>query len=173
MKIFSPSIVLSFCLCMPSWNEQCFAFTLKTQLSKQAARRDSSSRRTAQSQRTHQSDGTQIFASFFEDGADKLFDQFDTTKSGSIDREEFRAVAKKMRVDNSRREVISVATAMASSIFVVTQSNTFQFGQKRLRSAYIEEEAELAQERLFPTAMLSGDVDKKNHEDSWEPWLHG
>lgn len=161
MKIFSPSIVLSFCLCMPSWNEQCFAFTLKTQLSKQAARRDSSSRRTAQSQRTHQSDGTQIFASFFEDGADKLFDQFDTTKSGSIDREEFRAVAKKMRVDNSRREVISVATAMASSIFVVTQSNTFQFGQKRLRSAYIEEEAELAQERLFPTAMLSGDVDKK------------
>lgn len=64
-------------------------------------------------------------SSAFDDYADNLFNRFDKDSSGFIDRNEFRDVAKKMRVDNSRREVISVATAFASSLFVVTESDTF------------------------------------------------
>lgn len=96
----------------------------------------------------------------FDDYADNLFNRFDKDNSGFIDRNEFRDVAKKMRVDNSRREVISVATAFASSLFVVTESDTFQFGQKQLRGKYLEEDAEIKQNLLFPTALLSGDTDK-------------
>lgn len=96
----------------------------------------------------------------FDDYADRLFTQFDKDESGFIDRNEFRDVARKMRQENSRREVISVATAFASSLFVVTESDTFQFGQKKLRSRYLEEDAEITQRLLFPTALLSGDADK-------------
>lgn len=65
-----------------------------------------------------------------------------------------------MQVDKSRREIISVATATFGSIFVATASNTFQFGQKKLRSRYLEEPAEDSQNLLFPTAMISYDVDR-------------
>lgn len=99
-------------------------------------------------------------SSNFDNNVEELFDRFDTDKNGSIDREEFRAVAKKMRVDASRREIISVATATFGSIFVATSSNTFQFGQKKLRSQYLEQAAEDTQDILFPTAMLSSDVDR-------------
>jgi hypothetical protein len=99
-------------------------------------------------------------ATRFEENADELFSKFDVDNNGSIDREEFRAIAKKMQVDRSRREIISVATATFGSIFVATSSNTFQFGQKKLRSRYLEEPAEDSQNLLFPTAMLSSDVDR-------------
>ena len=79
--------------------------------------------------------------------------------SGYIDKQEFRAVAKKMKSSSRRREVISVATAALGSIFVATGSNTFQYGQKLLRTRYLEEFAEDAQNELFPTAMLSSDID--------------
>lgn len=39
-------------------------------------------------------------------------------------------------------------------------SDTFQYAQKRLRKGYLEEFAEAAQNELFPTAMLSDDMDK-------------
>jgi hypothetical protein len=99
-------------------------------------------------------------SSAFDDYADNLFNRFDKDNSGFIDKDEFRDVVRKMRVDNSRREVISVATAFASSLFVVTESDTFQFGQKKFRGKYLEEDAEITQKLLFPTAMLSGDADK-------------
>ncbi len=43
---------------------------------------------------------------------------------------------------------------------MATGSNTFQFAQKKLRKGYIEEFAESAQNELFPTALLSSDMDK-------------
>jgi len=144
MKNLSLLVTLSVCLCMPSRKKACFAFVPKVSLSGHTTR--------------HQP--VKQFVSFLDEVDDEMFDKFDKDDNGTIDREEFRAIAKKMRKDNSRREVISVATAMASSIFVVTQSNTFQFGQKNLRPFYLEENAELAQNRLFPTALLSGDLDK-------------
>ena len=92
-------------------------------------------------------------------GADDMFAKFDTDCNGLIDRDEFRAVAKTMRASSRRREILSVATASFGSIFVASGSNTFQFAQKRFRSAYLEEYAESAQAEMFPTAMLSGDLD--------------
>lgn len=138
MKLSLVVAPLALILCLPSSEQQCSAFLPNAAVSL----------------------GTQRYSASSDDYTDELFSKFDTTNSGTINKEEFRAVAKKMKKENSRREVISVATAMASSIFVVTQSNTFQFGQKKLRTNYLEEDAELAQKRLFPTAILSGDLDK-------------
>ncbi|KAL3786176.1 hypothetical protein ACHAW5_008468 [Stephanodiscus triporus] len=95
--------------------------------------------------------------------ADGMFARFDSDGNGYIDREEFRAVARKMRSSSRRREVLSVATASFGSIFVASGSNTFQLAQKNLRGRYLEEYAESSMNELFPTAMLSRDVD----EDVW------
>lgn len=91
---------------------------------------------------------------------DRLFDEYDADSNGSIDKEEFRAVADKMRASSSRREVLSVAAASFGSIFVASGSNTFQWGQKQFRSKYIEQNAEFSQQLVFPTAILSGDADR-------------
>jgi len=151
MKNLSLLVASSFFLCLLSSKQICLAFVPKASLSGHIRRHQSIKQELL----------TRIYIASFEDNADdELFKKFDKDNNGTIDIEEFRAITKKMRSDNSRREIISVATAMASSIFVVTQSNTFQFGQKKLRSYYLEEDAELAQNRIFPTALLSGDLDK-------------
>lgn len=102
---------------------------------------------------------TRIFLSDADEASDDLFALYDADGNGYIDKQEFRAVAKKMKSSSRRREVISVATAALGSIFVATGSNTFQYGQKLLRTRYLEEFAEDAQNELFPTAMLSSDID--------------
>jgi hypothetical protein len=89
-----------------------------------------------------------------------MFRKYDTDGNGQIDKDEFRSVVKKMKSSSRRREILSVASATFGSIFVATGSDTFQNGQKALRSRYLEESAEIAQNKLFPTAMLSIDVDK-------------
>lgn len=89
-----------------------------------------------------------------------MFNMYDADGNGQIDKEEFRAVVKKMKSSSRRREVISVAAATFGSLFVAYGSNTFQFAQKNLRQGYLEEAAEAAQKELFPTAMLSADMDK-------------
>ena len=96
-----------------------------------------------------------------EKEADRMFAKYDTDSNGVIDKNEFRAISKKLRKDASRSQFISVATASLCSIFVATSSNTFQYGQKKLRNRYLEQPAEDIQDLLFPTAMLSGDVDRK------------
>ena len=91
--------------------------------------------------------------------ADVLFAKFDSDNNGYIDRNEFRAVAQTMAASARRREILSVATATFGSIFVATGSNTFQTFQRTFRSQYIEESAEVAMNELFPTSLLSADVD--------------
>jgi hypothetical protein len=91
--------------------------------------------------------------------ADVLFAKFDSDNNGYIDRTEFRAVAQTMAASARRREILSVATATFGSIFVATGSNTFQTFQRTFRSQYIEESAEVAMNELFPTSLLSADVD--------------
>lgn len=89
-----------------------------------------------------------------------LFAKYDTDGNKMIDIDEFRSVVLKMKSSSRRREVLSVAAATFGSIFVASESNTFQFAQKRLRSGYLEEAAEEAQKEFFPTAMLSSDLDR-------------
>ena len=91
--------------------------------------------------------------------ADVLFAKFDSDNNGYIDRDEFRAVARTMKASSRRREVLSVATATFGSVFVANGSNTFQTLQKTFRHQYIEEYAELAMNELFPTSLLSADID--------------
>ena len=96
----------------------------------------------------------------FDRQVEEMFQKYDADGNGQIDKDEFRAVVKKMKRSSRRREIISVATACFGSLFVATGSDTFQFAQKALRSGYIEESAENAQNEIFPTAMLSSDVDR-------------
>lgn len=93
------------------------------------------------------------------DDADVLFAKFDSDNNGYIDRDEFRAVARTMKAGSRRREVLSVATATFGSIFVANGSNTFQTLQKTFRSQYMEQYAEVAMNELFPTSVLSAELD--------------
>lgn len=90
---------------------------------------------------------------------DILFARFDSDGNGYIDRTEFRSVARTMKTSARRREVLSVATASFGSIFVATESNTFQLFQRTFRSSYMEESAEVAMKELFPTSVLSSELD--------------
>ena len=108
----------------------------------------------------HRASSARGISSDDDPGADDMFAKFDRDGNGLIDRDEFRAVARTMRASSRRREVLSVATASFGSVFVASGSSTFQFAQKRFRSAYLEEYAEAAQAEMFPTAMLSGDLDR-------------
>lgn len=101
-----------------------------------------------------------MHSTIFDRQVEEMFQQYDADGNGQIDKDEFRAVVKKMKRSSRRREIISVATACFGSLFVATESDTFQFAQKALRSGYIEESAENAQNEIFPTAMLSSDVDR-------------
>lgn len=89
-----------------------------------------------------------------------LFRKYDEDGSGSIDKNEFRALAKEMKGASTRREFISVAAAGYGAYLVTESSTVFQWFQKKFRYMYIEEQAENAQNALFPGAMLSDDVDK-------------
>jgi len=103
--------------------------------------------------------GSSTKKSIFDSEVEDMFTKYDTDGNGTIDKEEFRAVVKKMKSSSRRREILSVLTATFGSLFVADSSSEFQFAQKRLRSGYLEELAESSQKKLFPTAMLSSDFD--------------
>ena len=65
-----------------------------------------------------------------------------------------------IKVDNDRRTVLQLASAVVGSLVVARSSAEFQWAQKLFRPLYIEAGAEQSQRTIFPTAMLSGDVDK-------------
>jgi len=115
-------------------------------------------------QRTTRTRTRQLYSGFFESFLDeeneKLFSRFDADGSGAIDKEEFKDVVRKMQSDTRRREILSVFTATFGGIWVASASNTFQFGQKKLRDKYLEPLAEEAMLANFPTALLSGDCDE-------------
>ena len=91
--------------------------------------------------------------------ADELFEKYDVDGNGLIDRDEFDAIVEKMNSSSRRREFISVVTAALGSVVVATEKDTFAFGQKTFRSKYLEPLAEGKQNQLFPTALLSSDLD--------------
>jgi hypothetical protein len=140
------------------------AFLLQTSLLILSSATAFSAQRTFLSPATaghSRSDQTQLqSSSFFDNEVDELFAKYDQDGSGSIDKQEFRAVVKKMKQSSSRREIISVASATFGGLFVAYGSNTFQYGQKKFRSGYLEEEAEITMNELFPTAMLSSDTER-------------
>ena len=89
-----------------------------------------------------------------------LFKKYDEDGSGSIDKGEFRAVASEIQADARRRSLISVAAAAIGATIVADYSQEYQWAQKNFRSLYIEPLAEETQNKAFPTALLSGDLDE-------------
>jgi Ca2+-binding EF-hand superfamily protein len=90
----------------------------------------------------------------------ELFKKYDEDGSGSIDKLEFREIAASMQKEAHRRNVISMIAAATGSLVVAKYSAEFQWAQKNFRSVYIDQGAEAAQKMAFPTALLSGDLDK-------------
>lgn len=80
--------------------------------------------------------------------------------SGQIDKFEFQEIAAEIRADNRRRTLLAMGLAAASATVVSRYSEEYQWLQKTFRGVYLESGAEAAQRQLFPTAMLSGDVDE-------------
>lgn len=88
-----------------------------------------------------------------------LFAKYDDDDSGTIDKFEFKEIVRDIKVDNDRRTVLQLASAVVGSLVVAEFSAEFQWAQKVFRPLYIEARAEQSQRAIFPTAMLSGDVD--------------
>ena len=89
---------------------------------------------------------------------DELFDSYDADGGGTIDREEFKAIALTMREDASRRTVLAAISSAAAAAVVAKYSDEYAFVQKYSRSLFIEKEAESSMRESFPTAMLSSDA---------------
>lgn len=89
-----------------------------------------------------------------------LFQQYDEDNSGQIDKNEFRAVASAIQVDQRRRSLIACATAGVAALVVSRKSDEYQWGQRTFRNLYLEPRAEKAQQFAFPTALISSDLDE-------------
>lgn len=89
----------------------------------------------------------------------ELFRKYDVDDSGTIDKNEFKDIAAEIQADNRRRTILSMAAAATGALVVARYSDEYAFLQKTFRSWYLEPQAEAAQRQLFPTAMLSSDLD--------------
>jgi len=89
----------------------------------------------------------------------ELFDKYDDDASGTIDKVEFTNLAREMQAEASRRTVLQLASAVVGSLLVAEYSSEFQWAQKTLRPLYVDKRAEEAQNKVFPTALLSSDLD--------------
>jgi len=88
-----------------------------------------------------------------------LFAKYDEDDSGFIDKEEFKSLAREIKTTSDRRKVLQIASAVVGSLVVARSSDEYQWAQKTFRPLYIENRAEESQAKIFPTAMLSSDVD--------------
>jgi hypothetical protein len=91
--------------------------------------------------------------------AEDLFAKYDKDNSGAIDKSEFKDLERDIRADTDRRKVLQLASAVVGSLVVADKSSEFLWAQKTFRPLYAEKKAEAAQAKIFPTALLSGDVD--------------
>ena len=91
---------------------------------------------------------------------DELFDSYDADSGGTIDREEFKEIARTMRTDATRRTILAAFSSAAAAAAVAKYSEEYAFVQKYSRGLFIESEAERAMNNAFPTAMLSSDANE-------------
>jgi len=100
-----------------------------------------------------------ISDAFENDKTMELFNKYDADGSGQIDIDEFEDIANDMRSSANRRTILGLAAAGLSALVVAKKAEEFSFLQKNLRPVYLEAEAEAAQKRFFPGALLSSDLD--------------
>ena len=89
---------------------------------------------------------------------DELFDSYDADSGGTIDREEFKAIASTMRTDATRRTILATISSAMAAAAVAKYSDEYAFVQKYSRGIFVEREAERAMNNAFPTALLSSDA---------------
>jgi len=89
----------------------------------------------------------------------ELFQRFDIDEGGTIDKFEFAALAEEVEQNYKRRTLLTAAAAAVGAVIVAKYNTEYAFAQKTFRGFYIEKQAEAAQRRFFPGAMLSSDVD--------------
>lgn len=68
---------------------------------------------------------TLLHSTRFDQEVNDMFKMYDADGNGQIDREEFRAVVKKMKSSSRRREIISVAAATFGSLVSHSSSCSF------------------------------------------------
>lgn len=89
-----------------------------------------------------------------------LFNRYDDDNSGTIDQEEFRAIAQEMQDGVNRRTFIAIAASAFGAYAVAVRSEEYQFLQKVGRAVNQREPAaEATMRAAFPNAMLSYDAD--------------
>ena len=64
------------------------------------------------------------------------------------------------KVDGNRRTVLTLASGLLGAVVVAKSSDLFTIGNKAFRPVYAEPLADAAMAKMFPTAMLSTDVDQ-------------
>lgn len=89
----------------------------------------------------------------------ELFQRYDADGGGSIDKFEFAALAEEIEQNYKRRSVLTAAAAAVGAVIVAKSSEEYAIAQKTFRGYYIEQKAEEAQRRYFPTAILSSDME--------------
>jgi len=89
----------------------------------------------------------------------ELFNRYDIDRGGTIDPWEFAGLAEEVEQNYKRRSILTGAAALVGGLIVAKYTDEYLFAQKALRGLYIEKEAELAQNKYFPTALLSSDLD--------------
>jgi len=89
-----------------------------------------------------------------------LFQRYDADGGGSIDKFEFAALAQEIEQNNQRRSILTAAAAAVGAVIVAKSSDEYAIAQKTFRGLYIEQQADAAQRRYFPTAILSSDMEE-------------
>ena len=94
-----------------------------------------------------------------EEYCSELFSKYDEDDSGTIDRDEFKAIAREMQEGVNRRFFIGALASGLGAYAVAVKSEEYQFVQKVSRVlAQQEPEAEATMRACFPNAMLSYDA---------------
>lgn len=94
-----------------------------------------------------------------EEYASELFSKYDEDDSGSIDRSEFRAIAREMQDGVNRRILIGALASGLGAYAVAVKSEEYQFAQKISRAlVQPEPAAEATMRAFFPKALLSYDA---------------
>jgi len=90
-----------------------------------------------------------------------LFRTYDADNSGSVDKFEFAQFAANRDLLARRRTVLFVALSTIAAFGVSRYDDEYAWAQKTFRGIYVDPKAEAAQNKYFPTALLSSDLDAK------------
>lgn len=90
-----------------------------------------------------------------------LFRTYDADNSGSVDKFEFSQFAANRDLLARRRTVLFVALSTIAAIGVSRYNDEYAWAQRTFRGLYMDPKAEAAQNKYFPTALLSSDLDAK------------